>query len=539
MFKKIFVKQSSSIAVAAAVVGVSSLLSRLLGVYRDRILASQFGAGQVLDVYYSAFRIPDLIFNLLILGALSAGFIPVFAGLLNGGASHKNKEAWKLVNNVLNSVFLLLLFLSVVGFIFAPLLIKIISPGFSVEAKALTTALTRIMFLSPIFLGISGVFGGVLQSFKTFFVYSLSPIFYNIGIILGALVFYHFWGISGLAWGVVLGAFMHMAIQIPVLRSLGFRYRPMINLRDKNLRTIWRMMVPRTLSLAISQINLVVITAIASGLAVGSLAIFNLANNIQSFAIGIFGISYAVAAFPALAESANNKSKLIEHFSNTTRQILFFMIPAGVFLITLRAQIIRVVLGTGAFDWSATILTFQTLGFFALSLFAQALVALQSRVFYALKDSRTPFFIGLITVVANVLLSLYLGKKMGVAGLALAFSLANILNFILLWLALWFRIGNLDHPKILMAAIKFSVAGVVAGFGIQFIKNIIGVSIDMTRFYGILTQAGLASLFGFVLYLLFLWLLRTEELYSFVDLIKRHLPWNKVKTEDQGQVRGI
>jgi len=547
MWKNLFSRQTNSITMAAALVGASSLLSRFLGVVRDRILAGQFGAGEYLDIYYSAFRIPDLIYNLLILGALSAGFIPVFTGLIKDFKSYKstglfkylNSEAWDLANNLLNVLMLGLVVLSIFGIIFAPGLIRIISPGFSPEAQATTATLTRIMFLSPLFLGISGILGGVLQSFKNFLVYSFAPIMYNVGIIMGALWLVPIMGISGLAWGVVLGAFMHMVIQIPIVYNLGWRYRFFINWKNVNLIKIGKMMVPRTLSLAISQINLVVITIVASELASGSLSVFNFANNLQSFPVGIFGISFAVAAFPALAAAARDNKKMIGHFSSATRQILFFIIPATVLLITLRAQIIRIILGTGSFDWNDTILTMDTMGFFALSLFAQAIIPLQTRVFYARQDSRTPFLIGIFVVIFNIFLSIWLAGRLGVAGLALAFSLSTILNFVLLWVWLYVQVGNLDQTKILISTVKFSVAGMVSGFVIQLMKNIVWPYIDMSTFLGVLVQGMVAAMFGIIAYLAMCAILRSEEFYDFLGLIKRKLSWRKVKVGDQGEVRGL
>ena len=547
MLKNLFNRQTNSITMAAALVGVSSLLSRLLGVLRDRILAGQFGAGEYLDIYYSAFRIPDMVYNLLILGALSAGFIPVFTGLIKDFKSYKstglfkylNLEAWDLANNLLNILMLFLVVLSLLGIVFAPSLVSLISPGFSPEAQKTTADLTRIMFLSPLFLGISGIIGGVLQSFKNFLIYSIAPIMYNVGIIIGALWLSPFMGISGLAWGVVLGAFLHMTIQIPVVYNLGWRYHFLIDWRNKNLIKIARMMVPRTLSLAISQINLVVITIIASELASGSLSVFNFANNLQSFPVGIFGISFAVAAFPALSVAVHDNKKMVEHFSLATRQILFFILPATILLITLRAQVIRVILGTGSFDWEDTILTMDTLGFFALSLFAQAIIPLQTRVFYARQDSRTPFFIGLSVVIVNIFLSIWLAGRMGVAGLALAFSISTILNFILLWVWLCYKIGNMDQAKILISTLKFSVAGIGAGFVVQLMKNIVWAYINMNTFSGVLIQGAAAGTGGLIAYLVVCALLRSEEFYDFLNLIKRKLSWRKVKVGDQGEVRGL
>lgn len=566
MIKKLLNGQINSITVAALLVALSSLASRFLGIFRDRILASEFGAGDTLDIYYAAFRVPDLIFNLLVLGALSAGFIPILTKLIKDPSCKRtgifskspNCKAWELVNNLLNTLGIVLLLLSVIGILTAPWLMKLIAPGFSGDKQALTAALTRIMFLSPVFLGISSILGGILQSFKRFFVYSLAPIMYNVGIIIGALYFVPRWGIYGLAWGVVFGAGLHMFIQLPTVIKLGFRHRLRLNLKDKNLREIMTMMVPRTMSLGIAQINLVVITIIASTLASGSLAVFNFANNLQFFPISIFGISFAVAAFPTLAAVAFNKKKIVKNFSNIFRQILFFIVPATVLLLTLRAQIIRVILGTGQFNWEDTILTINTLGFFTISLFAQASIPLLVRMFYARHNSKTPFYIGLVSVGANIVLSLILPKMimcrtvlgeggelielctpMGVAGLALAFSIASIINFILLWFVLRLELGSLNEKRILVAALKFSAAAIACGAAVQGMKLLVWPYIDMTRVWGVFTQGFIAGVSGILVYFAFCALLRSKELFSFWESVKRRIPWRKIEADDQGEARGL
>ncbi len=545
MIKKLFSGQINSITIAAFLVALSSLASRLLGIFRDRILAGEFGAGDTLDTYYAAFRIPDLIFNLLVLGALSAGFIPIFTNLLRktppliGKEKRGSHEAWELASNILSILTVASLILSGLGILFAPTLMKLIAPGFTPDKQMMTASLTRIMFLSPIFLGISSVLGGILQSFKRFFVYSLAPIMYNIGIIIGALYLVPLWGIYGLAWGVVFGAMLHMLIQLPTVWRLGYRYKLKFNVKNKFIRKVGLMMVPRTMSLAISQINLLVITIIASTLVSGSLAVFNFANNLQSFPIGIFGISFAVAAFPTLSAVAFDKKKLIYNFSNIFRQILFFIVPATVFLLALRAQIIRVILGTGKFDWNDTVLTINTLGFFTISLFAQATLPLLVRMFYARHNSKTPFFIGLISASVNVILSLFFVRRFGVAGLALAFSIANIINFILLWLILHLEIGEMDEFRILISTVKFSVAAIAGGITVQGMKLLIWPFIDMTKFWGVLSQGLFAGLAGILVYIVFCIMLKSEEIYSFWSAIKRRLSWKKVIAGDQGEARGI
>ncbi len=540
--RQIFSRQINSLTIAAALVALSSLASRLLGVFRDRILAGSFGAGQELDVYYAAFRVPDLIFNLVVLGALSAGFIPVFSALIKEFKPTRpleNDSAWRLAGNVMNFLLAGLLCLSAFGIIFANPLVKLIAPGFDSQAQAETVRLTRIMFLSPIFLGLSGILGGILQSFKRFLVYSLAPIFYNLGIIVGALYFTKLWGIAGLAWGVVLGAGLHFLIQLPSVYHLGFRYRFILDWRDASSRRIGRMMVPRTMSLAIAQINLVVITVIASGLSSGSLAVFNFANNLQSLPVGLFGISFAIAAFPALSASAFDPARLKENFSSAIRQILFFIIPATVVLIALRAQIIRVVLGTGNFSWQDTILTMNALAYFSFSLFAQATVPLLVRVFYARHDSSAPFYLGLISILANIGLSFWLGPLLGVAGLALAYSASNILNFILLAVWLSLKVGNLDARRITVSVLKFALAALAAGLAAQLAKVPAASLVNMSTFAGVLFQLVLSLAAASLAYALFCYLLRSEEFFGLLAALRARLSFKKAPADDQGEARGV
>lgn len=510
MFKKILNRRSTLIS-SAAITAAFSLLSRILGVIRDRILASHFGAGDILDAYYAAFRIPDFIFNLLILGALSVAFIPVFTEYLSKG---KEKEAFKMVNSLVNITLVFLLVVCGLLFIFIPYLMFLIAPGFNEAKNEITANLTRIMLLSPIFFGLSNIFSGILNSFKRFFVYSLAPVMYNLGIIFGAMFLVSFFGIYGVALGVIFGAFLHMLVQLPSIIKLGFRYRWIFDVRHEGIRRIAKLTLPRSLGLVVNQVNLFIITVIASTLAIGSVAIFNFANNLQYVPVGVFGISFAVACFPRLAESAstNNVLKFTFYFSWTFNRILFLIVPATVITFLLRAQIVRLVLGTGNFDWEDTVLTLQCLGLFALSFFAQALIPLLARSFYSLQDMKTPVIISSVCVLANVVLALILTKYLGVMGLALSFSCTSILNWILLFLILRLKIGDLNDKEILLSTIKIVFASLIMGFTIQIVKVLIAPLVDMQTGFGILIQMAGSLLFGIAVYLGLSFLLKCKEI---------------------------
>jgi putative peptidoglycan lipid II flippase len=531
MIKKLINGKINSITSAALILALATLASKFLGIIRSRILAGEFGAGNELDIYYAAFRIPDFIFNIVVMGALSAGFIPVFTRLIS---DKKEKEAFKTTNIILNLLFVMVIFLCLISIIFAPQLIDLVAPGFHDEKKEMTVELTRIMFLSPVFLLLSSILGGILQSYGRFFIYSLSPIMYNIGIIIGAVYFSKLWGLPGLAWGVALGSFLHFAIQLPIVFKLGFSYQWIIDIKDIGTKQIIRMMVPRTLTLTTSQLNLLVITAIASTLTAGSLAVFNLANDLQSFPLGLFAISFAVASFPTLSSlgAIEHRNEFARNLSKTTRQILFFVIPISVLFVALRAQIVRVTLGTGQFGWEDTVLTLEALGIFSISLFAQSVIPLFSRAFWALHDAKTPFFTSLVGVIVNLILAFYLSNLYGIIGLVSSFSIASIINAALLYYLINKKTNFVCHSRIYKPLLKISLAAVIAGYFSHEILYIVEPYLNTSKTIGIMTQGFISGLSGLSLYCFISWKLGVEELLIFKNAIKRRIFRSKIQTSE-------
>jgi len=532
---------SNSVISAAFIITIAGLASRILGLVRDRFLASTFGAGDTLDIYYAAFRIPDLIYNVLILGALSAAFIPVFTGLVS---QKKDQAAWNVANGVMNLALAFVIALSLIFCFFAPYLMKIITPGFPEDKMANVVFFTRIMFLSPIFLGISGIFGGILTSFKHFLIYSFAPIFYNLGIIFGVVFFVKIWGPVGLAWGVVFGAFLHMLIQYPAARHLGFRHSFAFRkyFFDKDIRHILKLMIPRTLGIAVSQANLFIITIFASTLVAGSLAIFNFAQNLQSVPLGIFGVSFSIAAFPTLAAlwATNEKKKFAQTFAETFCQIMFFVIPLSIFILLLRAQLVRVTLGAGKFDWEDTILTYECLKYFTLSLFAQSVVPLLTRSFYAIHNTKTPFYIALFSEIVNIAAVLFLIGRYEIQGLAMAFSLTSLVQMLLLFFALRSRFDDLGDKKIIKSIGQIALAAIFSGIGVQSSKYFIASLVDMDTFLGVFTQLVFSGGFGILIFLTLCHFLRLEEYLSFKSSLTRKIFKNKKTiTENTGEVSGV
>ncbi len=382
------------------------------------------------------------------------------------------------------------------------------------------------MYVSTILLGFSSVFGGMLQGLKRFTLYAIAPLLYNVGIIAGTSVaFVYGFGIKAVAWGVVLGALLHFGIQVIGSVRAGWRYRFLVRPRDPDMRELARLMIPRVAGLALSQINLIVMTAIASLLSAGSVAIFHFANNIQYVPIGIVGISFAIAAFPTLSEQAGaaQREALRKTISETTRMILFLIIPLSVVFLLLRIQIVRVVLGAGQFGWNETILTAHTIAFFVLSLFAQALIPLIVRVFFAWQNTLTPALIALGSAIINIVAAWFWSQSFGVVGLAMAFSLASIIQLTLLWALATRRMGGLDEAAILHSLITMLIAAVMSGLMIQAVKNIYAAVVPLTTFFAVLGQGIAAGAAGLAIYMLAAWVWDSPELEGLWASVRRRL----------------
>ncbi|PIR72078.1 MAG: murein biosynthesis integral membrane protein MurJ [Candidatus Nealsonbacteria bacterium CG10_big_fil_rev_8_21_14_0_10_36_24] len=541
MYNHIFNSQTRTITSAAGILAVSSLLSGLLGLFRDRLLAGSFGAGNELDIYYGAFRVPDFISMVLVMGAISAAIIPIFSSYL----VRSRQEAWEFFANLLNLFLFFLIIISVILIIFVPQILSLIVPGFSDEKKELTITLTRIMFLSPIFLGISNTISGVLRVFRRFLVTSIAPIMYNLGIIFGILFFVPWLGLNGLAWGVVFGGFLHFFIQLPILLKTGFKPKIILNFSHPGFIKTIKLTLPRALGLAAGQINLIVITAIGSTLAAGSIAVFNLANNLQNLPITLIAISFSTAAFPFLALyfSKKDKEKLLEEFSSVFRQILFLIVPVSILIFILRAQIIRVILGTGKFGWADTQLTAACLGIFSFAIFAYGLVLLISKTFYAFQNTKIPALVTLFTVGLNIVLCYFFVRVLGfentfqsflinfldlqgikdnsVIGLPLALAVSGIFQISLLLFLLYKKIGDFRIKEIFESCIKILASGVLLGFACYFVRQTIAEFVDMQTFWGIFCQAALASIVGIIVFIASAFALKSPEIKALKTLIYR------------------
>lgn len=522
-----------TVSAAAMILAVTGLLSNILGLFRERLIAGHFGASHETDIFYASFKIPDLIFNLLILGALSSVFIPIFVEKLTSGEKEK---AQRLANSLLNFILICALVFGVVVFILAPKLVPFLLPGFfnsdvnaNLNTYETTVNLMRIMLLSPILLSIAGIFSGILNSHKRFVAYSLTPIVYNVSIILSMIFLIDKFDpqIYAPAVGVIGGALMQVFIQLPSVLRTGWRWRPIIDFQRGEVARMIKMIVPRTLAIGANQINIVVDTIILSFF-VGGISVFHYANNIQTVPTVIFGIAIATAIFPALSENhaKNNTREFVENFSWSARRILFFMIPATIGIIVLRAQIVRLIFGIGNFDWEATYWTTKTLLFFSFGLIAQGLIPLLIRSFYAIQDTKNPFYIGVIVMVINAILSVAFAFTpalgLGVAGVALAFSIAGIVNAFLLFAVLHEKIGILDPDhKIFESTARLVIASVMMGAIVYASLHIFNTIVDTHKVAGLLLQTSGAVVIGGISYFLLTWLFKCEEIRFVLEKVRR------------------
>ncbi len=521
MTNEAYRKQKFDIGNAAIIIAVFSLLSKILGLARDAIFSHQFGTSVIIDAYFAAFRIPDFIFNLLILGTFSVAFIPIFSEYL----LKDEKAANRLANSIINVTLIMISALSVLALIFIEPLVTAIAPGFHGQARDLTRQFTQLFLLSPIFLTLSSITSSILNTHKRFAVVAAAPLVYNASIILGAVYLYPHFGPLGLAAGVVLGAILHFSIQLPQLFSLGFRYKAKIDLHQPGFVQFWKLYWPRIFSMGTGQITLLIASIFGSFLGAGSLSAFYYANNLQGVFLSIFAISAALAVFPVMSDLFNEKNidGLKDVIAHTTIQILYFIFPLSVLMLILRAQIVRLVLGIGqgtSFTFADVRIVAATLGLFAISLFAQGLIALYTRAFYAMQNTKIPVIISFITIGLNILFTALLVNKFNVPGLALAFSLTSIIELLILLMELHFKLGNIHDEYVIVSSLKIIISSLVGGIVAYLALYIAAAFVHTNTYFGLLGQALVSAILGAVSYLAISWSLGLSETHNLVRVVK-------------------
>ena len=462
--------RSRQLVRSASIIGAATMTSRLLGLVRDQVLAYLFGAGNAMDAFTIGFRIPNLMRDLFAEGAMSAAFVPTFTRRL---AALGRDEAWKLGNQLINVLIVTTGLLVVAGIVFAAPLVSLFAGDYAeVPGKLeLTTTLTRIMLPFLSLVAIAAAFMGMLNSLQHFFTPALSPAMFNLAMIASGFALVPLMPrlglppITGMAIGAIAGGFGQVIMQWPALHRAGYRYRPMLNLRDPGLREILRLMGPGTLGLAAVQINLLVNTVLATGEGTGAVSWLSYAFRLMYLPIGLFGVSIATAILPALSQQAvrGAPDAMRQTISSALRLTLMLNVPATIGLVALATPIVALIFERGSFTAADTAATAAALACYAPGLLGYSAVKIVVPSFYALGDSRTPALISVGSVALNVALNLLLVKFLGYRGLALGTAIAAVVNAVTLLHVLRRRLGGLEDRRLVTALAKITVAAACMG----------------------------------------------------------------------------
>lgn len=545
-FKKglgLLLKRQSNILSAAVVIMGTIIFSQALGLVRQRLLVSIFGASDTLGIYLASTRIPEFFFQLIIAGALTSAFIPIFSDYI---AKDKEVEAKKIASTLLFLSLIIFSIISLFLIIFAKEISSLIAPGFSPSQIELMTNLTRIIILGEIVFIIGSFFSSILQSYNHFFIPGIASALYNLGIIIGILFLYQFFGIYSAAYGVILGAIIFVLAQLPTIKSLGFSLKPNLSFESIKSAAVWdmfKLIWPRTLSIAIFQFgSLVTVTLVSFLQNPGrNYVIYDYAQTLAFAPVALFGQAIAQASFPILSKEKDNPEHFKLTFMTSFNQLFYLILPISVLLLVLRIPIVRLIYGASQFDWQATVLTGRTLSFFAISLFAQALIYLVSRGFYALHDTKTPLVIGtvstfLMIIFASVFIFYY---NLGVESIALAYSIGSIINFVIMFVSLDIKVGGFPRRQFIVSTAKILLATFFTAFALYIpIKLLDQLVFDTTKTANLILLTGISSFAGLSLYLFLTWLFNVKEATMFVLLFKKIGDWRQILSRSSESIDG-
>jgi putative peptidoglycan lipid II flippase len=506
-----------ALARAGLVVTGAFLASRVLGWLRVLVLSNLFGAGEDLDAYYAAFRIPDLMFELVAAGAITSALVPVLSGLIANG---ERDRAWRVASSVINLMLAALAAVAILFAIFAPSIVPLLVPGFDEPTTQLTVDLTRLMLLAPIFLAVGSVVSAILQTEDRFGAAALAPVVYNASIIAGALLLSPALGIYGAAVGVVVGAVGHLLVQVPALRGR-FRYAPRVDAGDRAARETFWLMLPRAIGMGANQITFLVNTALASTVAVGAVVSYTVAFSVLQIPLGVIGLPLGIVLLPSMSRALAT-GQLVEFGRLVTRslRLLLWMMAfvAAVGIVT-REQVVDLLFGWG-FDEEALAATAAALGVFLLGLPAHAMNVILARAFYSGKDTITPVSVAIVSVAVNVTISVAAVGTLGISGLALGIALGAWFEAITLTLLLRRRHRSVEAgPVIGGGALSFAGA-VVAGLVAAAVLALLPESAEVPRAIGLVIELGLAAGAGLATYVLYSRLVRLPELDRALDLAR-------------------
>jgi len=531
----LLLRRQTNILSAAFIIMATILFSQILGLIRQRLLVAIFGASNNLGVYLASTRLPDFLFQLIIAGALSSAFIPVFSDYLS---KNKDREGYQFASTLLFLGLIIFFFISLLLALFAPFFSYLVAPGFSPKEIDLMANLLRIVLIGEMFFIIGSFLSAVLQSYNHFFIPGIAAALYNLGIIIGIVTLYPFVGIYAPAWGVVLGSIIFVLMQLPQARKVGFSFLPSFFFKQAGILEVFHLMWPRTISIAIFQVGTLVTVTLVSFLSNPgrNYVILDYAQTLAFAPVALFGQAIAQAAFPVLSRERERMTEFKQTFLASFNQMLYLVLPISVLLLVLRIPVVRLLYGAGLFDWDATVLTGRTLAIFSLSIFAQALVYLVARGFYALHDAKTPLTIGGITtflMIAMGAVSVFFFHGNTIT-IALAYSIAAILNFLLLFIVLDRKVNGFEKKHFLLGVGKIFLSAIFMAFALYIpIKLLDRLVFDTTKTSNLIVLTGISSFAGLSLYLFLTWLFNVKEASTFLLLFKRAGNWKEILGKTQ------
>lgn len=532
-------KQQTTILSAAFMIMATAVLSLILGFIRNRLMLAFYEPAAV-GLYFYATSLPDSLFQIIISGALSSAFIPVFSQYL---VKKEEKNGYRFASTLLSVSLTIFFILSILLFFFAPEVIHyVVAPGLPTQQIPIIANLMRIILLGEMFFIIASFLSSVLQCYSQFLIPGIAAALYNFGIIIGLLLFSKWLGIYAIGWGVILGAFLYILLQIPFVIKKRFHFHFSLKI-TKEIITVLHLMWPRTLSIGISNIGILMTGILISYLAAGSrnLTIFDCAKTLAFAPVGLFGMSIAQAAFPILSREKDNKNLFKETLLTSFTQMLYIVLPFSILFLVLRIPIVRLVYGSAKFDWPATVLTGRTLAFFSVSIFAQSLINLLQRGFWALHDTITP----LVMVAISTVLMIFLGiiflfwYHLGVESIALAYSVSTIINLLLLFVVLERKTGGFEKKVFIISLIKIFSASFFTAFALFIpIKLLDQLVFDTTKTINLIFLTGISSIAGLVLYLFLTWLFNVKEARAYVMTFKKFGNWQELLRKSKEPIDG-
>jgi len=527
-------KQQTTILSAAFIITIFNVISAASGLLKYRVFIANFydtayASSKSLDALIIGTQIPELIFQLIIFGAVSAAFIPVFID----HRKHNEAEAFRITRSVMTLLLLVFLGLSIPAFIFAePISRWRTGDAFTQEQIDIVVNLTRITLVSNFFFAISSFYGALLQSYQRFLIPALAPVLYNLGILVGVILFAPQLGIYSAAMGMVMGAFLHMVIQIPTARKIGFRFWPLFNFKLEGVRSIVKMMPARIMSISVSEFRSLSLGFFASSIGNSSMLVMQLALNVMTAPIRFFGVPISQAALPFLSEEIAKKdiTRFKELVVQSLNQISFLILPASVLILILRIPIVRLLFGTANFPWNITVTTGWAVAIVTVSIASQALVQLLIRTFYALKDTRTPFVIALIDMIVYLLICALatFAFKLGVLGLAVATATTAILEFLLNLYFLDRKLNCFSQKSFLLPQFKMVAASFLMAVFLYLPFKILDELVFKTsQTIDLLALTIITGTIGMLVYIFFAALFDIKELTFFTNLFSKFGPWRK------------